>query len=122
MTSAISVMAPALFAVPSMLETRMGVVRRRVEMLFERTYSALTKRPVAPQSTSAFVLCFIAVSVVSISTSMFNELSLGVVAMMSFFGRRRSQLASRIHAVFGGGGESCGTTFTQSNTLVAFSH
>src|SRR3979490_1338518 len=100
----------------------MGVVRRRVEMLFERTYSVSTNRPVAPKSTSAFVLRFIAVSVISISTFMFNELSLGVVAMMSFFGRRRSQLARRIRAVFGGGGEGCGTTFTQSNTLVASSH
>src|SRR3981189_1515102 len=100
----------------------MGVVRRRVEMVFERTYSVLTNRPVAPQSTSAFMLRFIAVSVVSISMSMFNELSLGVVAMTNLFGRRRSQLASRIRAVFRGGGEGCGTTFTQSNTLVASSH
>src|SRR3981189_2440514 len=100
----------------------MGVGRRRVEMLFEQTYSVSTNRPVAPQSTRAFVLHFIAVSVVSISTSMFNELSLGVVVMTSLFGRQCSQLASRIRAVFGGGGEGCGTTFTQSNTLVASSH
>src|SRR3981189_756569 len=100
----------------------MGVVRRRVEMLFEWTYSVWMNRPVAPQSTSALVLRFIAVSVISISTSMFNELSLGVIAMMNFFGRRRSQLASRIRAVFGGGEKGCGTTFTQSNTLVASSH
>src|SRR3979490_1987306 len=99
----------------------MGVVRQRVEMLFERTYSVSTNRPVAPQSTSVFVLRFIAVSVVSISTSMFNELSLGVFAMTGFLGRRRSQLASRIRAVFGGGGEGCGTTFTPSNTLVVSS-
>src|SRR3981189_2067261 len=100
----------------------MGVVRRRVGMLFKRTYSVSTKSPVAPQSTSALMLRFIAVSVVSISTSMLRELSLGVVAMTNFFGRRRSQLASQIRAVFGGGGESCGMTFTQSNTLVASSH
>src|SRR3981189_816455 len=100
----------------------MGVVRRQVEMLFKRTYSVSTKRPVAPQSTSAFVLRFIAVSVVSISTLMLSELSLGVVAMTNLFGRQRSQLASRIHAVFGGGGEGCGMTFTQSNMLVASSH
>src|SRR3981189_1513491 len=100
----------------------MGVVRRRVEMLFERTYSMLTNRPVALQSTSALVLRFIAVSVVSISMSMFSELSLGVVAMTSLFGRRRSQLASRIRAILGGGGEGWCTTFTQSNTLVASSH
>src|SRR3981189_1830623 len=100
----------------------MGEVRRRVERLFERTYSVSMKSPVAPQSTSAFTLRFIAVSVVSISTSMLSELSLGVVAMTSFFGRRRSQLASRIRAIFWGGGEGCGTTFTQSNTLVESSH
>src|SRR3981189_2348467 len=100
----------------------MGMVRRRVEMLFERTYSVLTNRPVAPQSTSALVLRFIAVSVISISTSMLSELSLGVVAMTNFFGRRHSQLASRICAVFWGGTEGCGTTFTQSDTLVASSH
>src|SRR3981189_1183866 len=100
----------------------MGVVRRRVERLFKRTYSVSMNSPVAPQSTSALMLRFIAVSVVSISTSMLRELSLGVVAMTNFFGRRRSQLASRIRAVFGGGGEGCGTTFTQSNTLVASSH
>src|SRR3981189_2850496 len=100
----------------------MGEVRRRVEMLFKRTYSVSTKSPVAPQSTSALVLRLIAVSVVSISTSMLSELSLGVIAMMNFFGRRRSQLASRIRTVFGGGGEGCGTTFTQSNTLIASSH
>src|SRR3979490_868471 len=100
----------------------MGVVRRQVEMLFKQTYSVSTKRPVALQSTSVFVLRFIAVSVVSISTSMLSELSLGVVAMTSLFGRRRSQLASRIRAVFGGGGEGCGTTFTQSNNLVQSPH
>src|SRR3981189_1936204 len=100
----------------------MGMVRRRVEMLFEWTYSVSTNRPVAPQSTSAFVLRFIAVSVVSISTLMLSKLSLGVVAMTNFFGRRRSQLASQICAGFWGGGEGCGTTFTQSNTLVASSH
>src|SRR3981189_364322 len=99
----------------------MGVVRRRVEMLFERTYSLPTKRPVAPQATSAFTLRFIAVSVISISTSMFNELSLGVVVMTNLFGRRRSQLASRIRAVFRGGTEGWGTTFTQSDMLVASS-
>src|SRR3981189_621337 len=96
----------------------MGVMRRRVERLFKRTYSVLMKRPVAPQSMSALVLRFIAVFVVSISTSMLSELSLGVAAMTNFFGRRRSQLASRIRAIFWGGGESCGTTFTQSNTLL----
>src|SRR3981189_463734 len=100
----------------------MGVVRRRVEGLFERTYSVSMKGPVAPQSMSALVLRFIAVSVISISTSMLSEFSLGVVAMTNFFGRRRSQSASRIRAIFGGGGESCGTTFAQSNTLVASSH
>src|SRR3981189_2857852 len=100
----------------------MGVVRRWVERLFERTYSVSMKSPVAPQSTSALVLCFIAVSVVSISTSMLSELSLGVVAMTNFFGRRRSQLASRIRAIFGGGGEGWGTTFAESSTLVASSH
>src|SRR3981189_3450124 len=100
----------------------MGEVRRRVGMLFKRTYSVSTKSPVALQSTSALVLCFIAVSVVSISTLMLSELSLGVMAMMNLFGRRRSQLASRICATFGGEGEGCGTTFTQSNTLVASSH
>src|SRR3979490_193388 len=100
----------------------MGEVRRRVGMFFKRTYSVSTKSPVAPQSTSALVLRLIAVSVVSISTSMFSEFSLGVVAMTNLFGRRRSQLASRIRAVFRGGGDGCGTTFTQSNTLVASSH
>src|SRR3979490_2966545 len=100
----------------------MGVVRRWVERLLQRTYSVSMNSPVAPQSTSALVLRFIAVSVVSISTLMFGELSRGVVAMTNFFGRRRSQLASRIRAVFGGGGEGCGTTFTQSNTLVASLH
>jgi hypothetical protein len=49
---------------------RDGAVRRRVEMLFERTYSVLTNRSVALQSTSTFMLRFIAVSVVSISMSM----------------------------------------------------
>src|SRR3981189_102551 len=100
----------------------MGVVRRRVDKLFERTYSVSTNRPVAPQSTSTFTLRFIPVAVVSISMSIWSEFSLGVVAMMNFFGRRRSQLASRIRAVFGGGEKGCGTTFTQSNTLVASSH
>src|SRR3979490_2689530 len=100
----------------------MGEVRRQVGMLFKRTYSVSTNSPVAPQSTSALVLRFIAVSVISISTSMLSELSLGVVAMTNLFGRGRSQVASRIRAVFGGGGEGCGTTFTQSNTLVASSH
>src|SRR3981189_3719315 len=100
----------------------MGVVRRRVEMLFERTYSVSINRPAAPQSTSALVLCFIVVSVISISTSMFNELSLGVMAMTNLFGRRHSQLASRIRAVFRGGTEGWGMTFTQSDTLVASSH
>src|SRR3981189_729944 len=100
----------------------MGVVRQQVERLFERTYSVSMKSPVAPQSTSTLVLRFIAVSVVSISTLMLSELSLGVVAMTNFFGRRRSQLASRMHAIFWGGGANCGTTFTQSNTLVASSH
>src|SRR3979490_2303915 len=99
-----------------------GEVRRRVERLFKQTYSVSMKSPVAPQSTSALVLHFIVVSVVSMSTSMLSELSLGVVAVTNFFGRRRSQLASQIRAIFGGGGESCGTTFTQSNTLVASSH
>src|SRR3981189_520282 len=96
----------------------MGEVRRRVGMLFKRTYSVSTNSPVAPQSTSALVLRFIAVSVISISMSMLSELSLGVVAMTNLFGRRRSQLASRIHAILGGGGEGWGTTFAQSNTLV----
>src|SRR3981189_2009842 len=100
----------------------MGEVRRQVGMLFKRTYSVSTKSPVAPQSPSALVLRFIAVSVVSISMSMLSELSLGVVAMTNFFGRRRSQLASRMRAIFWGGGEGCGTTFTQSNMLVASSH
>src|SRR3981189_2271623 len=100
----------------------MGVVRRRGERLLQQTSSVSMNSPVAPQLTSALVLRFIAVSVVSISTSILRELSLGVVAMTNFFGRRRSQLASRIRAVFGGGGEGCGTTFTQSNTLVASSH
>src|SRR3981189_783790 len=100
----------------------MGVVRQQVERLFERTYSVSMKSPVAPQSTSALVLRFIAVSVVSISTLMLSELSLGVVAMMNFFGRRRSQLASRIRAILWGGGESCSMTFAQSNTLLASSH
>src|SRR3981189_1258019 len=93
-----------------------------VGMFFKRTYSVSTKSPVAPQSTSALMLRFIAVSVVSISTSMLRELSLGVIGVTNFFGRRRSQLASRIRAIFGGGGESCGTTFAQSHTLVASSH
>src|SRR3979490_2960014 len=100
----------------------MGEVRRRVEMLFKWTYSVSMKSPVAPQSTSTLVLRFIAVSVVSISTSMLSELSLGVVAMTNLFGSRRSQLASRIRATFGGEGKGCGTTFAQSNTLVASSH
>src|SRR3981189_741296 len=100
----------------------MGVVRRRVERLLQRTYSVSMNSPVAPQSTSALVLCFIAVSVVSISTSMLRVFVVGVGGMPNFFGRRHSQLASRIRAVFGGGGEGCGTTFTQSNTLVASSH
>src|SRR3981189_91576 len=100
----------------------MGEVRRRGGMLFRRTYSVSTKSPVAPQSTSALVLRFIAVSVVSISTSMLSELSLGVVAMTNLFGSRRSELASRIRATFGGEEEGCGTTFTQSNMLVASSH
>jgi hypothetical protein len=39
-------------------------------MLFEQTYSVLMKRP---QLTSTFVLRFIAVSVISISTSMLSE-------------------------------------------------
>src|SRR3981189_2831079 len=86
----------------------MGEVRRRVGMLFKRTYSVSMNSPVAPQSTSALVLPFIAVSVVSISTSMLSELSLGVVAMTNFFGRRRSQLASRIRAIFGGEEEGAG--------------
>jgi hypothetical protein len=64
------------------------------EMLFEWTYSVSTNRPVAPQSTSALVLRFIAVSVISISMSMSSEFSLGVVAMTNLFGRRHSQLAS----------------------------
>jgi hypothetical protein len=64
----------------------------------------------------------IVVSVVSISTLMLSELSLGVMAITNLFGRRHSQLASQICTVFGGGGEGCGTTFTQSNTLVASSH
>src|SRR3981189_731321 len=100
----------------------MGVVRRRVERLLQRTYSVSMNSPVAPQSTSVLVLRFIAVSVVSISTSMLRELSLGVVAMTNFFGRQHSQLASQIHAIFWGGGESCGMTFTQLNMLVASSH
>src|SRR3981189_2762345 len=100
----------------------MGEVRRRVGMLFKRTYSVSMNSPVAALSASALVLGFIAVSVVSISTSMLSELSLGVVAMTNFFGKRRSQLASRIRAIFWGGGEGRGTTFTQSNTLVASSH
>src|SRR3979490_2285117 len=100
----------------------MGVVRRRVERLFKRTYSVSMKSPVAPQSTSALVLRLIAVSVVSISTSMLSELLLGVVAMTNLFGRRRSQLASQIRAILGVGGEGWGTTFAQSNTLVASSH
>src|SRR3981189_2013563 len=100
----------------------MGVVRRRVERLLQRTYSVSMNSPVAPQSTSALVLRFIAVSVVSISTSMLSELSLGVVVMTNLFGRRRSQLASRIRAILGVGGEGWGTTFAPSNTLVASSH
>src|SRR3979490_1299622 len=100
----------------------MGVVRRRVERLLPRTYSVSMNSPVAPQSTSALVLRFIAVSVISISTLMLSELSLGVVAMTNLFGRRRSQLASRICAILAGGGEGWGTTFAQSNTLVASSH
>src|SRR3981189_260036 len=97
-------------------------MRRRVERLFKRTYSVSMKSPVAPQLTSALVLRFIVVSVVSISMSMLSELSLGVIAVTNFFGRRRSQLGSPMHAIFWGGGESCGTTFAQSNTLVASSH
>ena len=50
------------------------------------------------------------------------DVELGVVAMTNLFGSRRSQLASRIRAILGGGGEGWGTTFTQSNTLVASSH
>src|SRR3979490_1107388 len=100
----------------------MGEVRQQVEMLFKQTHSVSMKSPVAPQLTSALVLRFIAVSVVSISTSMLSELSLGVMAMMNFFGGRHSQLASRIRTVLGGGKEGWGTTFTQSDTLVASSH
>src|SRR3979490_2880094 len=99
----------------------MGEVRRQVGMLFKRTYSVSTKSPVALQSTSALVLRFIAVSLVSISMLMLSELSLGVMAMTNFFGRRPSQFASQIRAVSGGGKEGWGTTFTQSDMLVASS-
>jgi len=90
-------------------------------MLFARTYSVSIKRPVAPQSTSAFVRRFIFVSVVLISTSMSNEVVLSE-EMMYLLGRRFSQCTRQMHSHFGGlegeegrGGESC-TSFTQSDS------
>ena len=70
-------------------------------MLFAWTYSVSIKRPLAPQSTSAFVCRFIFVSVVSISTSMSNEVVLSE-EMMYLLGRRFSQRARRMRSHFGG--------------------
>ena len=90
-------------------------------MLFAQTYSVSIKRPVALQSTSAFVRRFMFVSVVSISTSMSNEVVLSE-EMMYLLGRHFSQCARWIRSHFGGlegeggrGGESC-TSFTQSDS------
>jgi hypothetical protein len=98
-----SVIVPALFAVPSTLKTGIGLVRGRVGMLLSFAYLMSMKQPLAPQSMRACVHCLTAVSVDSISISTVRDIGPGLAAMTYLMGNRRSQ-AGRHLRQFGMGG------------------
>ena len=68
MSSATSVIAPDVFAVPSTLRTRIGAESFLVGIWFDLMYSRSMKTPVAPESTSARMPYFHWFPVLSTST------------------------------------------------------
>src|SRR6202795_4274829 len=113
-TSAISDIAPASFGVPSTLKTGMGLRKERVGMLFSFMYSASMNSPSAPQSSSAWRLCF-QPEVVSMSMSRSRELELRIAEIVNFCGRRRSQpVREGVGRVGGGVGDGFCTSFVSS--------
>ena len=92
MRSTTSVMEPASFGVPSTLNTGTGLDNQRVVRRCEQMYSQSMKFPVAPESTREFMDLTSAVSVVSMLTFSFRDLSSSSVeAMMSLSSSLRSQ-------------------------------